>query len=181
MRETKKIVLMAFLMAIQIVISFIFLPVGENLKIYFTFIIVMIAAIIFNGYEVLIYAVIEDNIAFFLYPQGAYFFGYTISAVLGIMIYHLFLHDKVNIKRICLAKILVNLFVNVLLGSLWSMILYSKGYLYYLASSLVKNTLMLPLEIIIFIVIYKLIGPLLYKEGLIKKSQLLQSKNDQPQ
>ena len=181
MRETKKIVLMAFLMAIQIVISFIFLPVGENLKIYFTFIIVMIAAIIFNGYEVLIYAVIEDNIAFFLYPQGAYFFGYTLSAVLGILIYHLFLHDKVNIKRICSAKILVNLFVNVLLGSLWSMILYSKGYLYYLVSSLVKNTLMLPLEIIIFIVIYKLIGPLLYKEGLIKKSQLLQSKNDQPQ
>ena len=35
----------------------------------------------------------------------------------------------------------------VLLGSVWKAMLYGKGYLYYATTGLVKNTLMLPLEV----------------------------------
>ena len=36
---------------------------------------------------------------------------------------------------------------NVLLGSVWKAMLYGKGYLYYLTSGAVKNTIMLPIEV----------------------------------
>ena len=42
-------------------------------------------------------------------------------------------------------------------------ILYSKGYLYYLGSSAVKNTLYLPLQIILLFLLFRALLPVLYK------------------
>ena len=51
--------------------------------------------------------------------------------------------------------------VNVLMGSCWSAMLYSKGYLFYFTNSIIKNTLLLPLEIIGLIAVFNVILPLL--------------------
>ena len=42
-------------------------------------------------------------------------------------------------------------------------ILYSKGYLYYLGSSAVKNTLYLPLQILLLFLLFRALLPVLYK------------------
>lgn len=177
MSKTKRIIITGLLMSLQIVLgAFVRIPVGENLNIYFTYIIVMITAIILKPTEVLIYAVVEDNLAFFLFPNGTYFPGYTLTAVAGIMIYSAFLNKEVSIRRIILAKTAVNVFVNIALNSVWSAILFSKGYLYYLTASTFKNLIMLPLEILIFIAVYRLVQNSLYANKLINEKQLLTKK-----
>ena len=158
--KTKKIVLLGILLALNIVISSAYIQVGPNLRIYFTFIITMFIATLYDYPTCLIYAIVEDILSFFIFPSGSFFFGYTLTAALGISIYWLFLHKNVNFKNIIISKFCVNLFVNVLLGSLWSYMLYSKGYYYYFSSSIVKNMLLFPIESIIFYFAYKFLDPL---------------------
>jgi magnesium-transporting ATPase (P-type) len=79
------------------------------------------------------------------------------------LIYSLcFYRARITWGRIIVAKLLTNI-QNVFLGSLWSAILYSKGYLYYLGSSAVKNTLYLPLQIILLFLLFRALLPVLYK------------------
>lgn len=161
--KTKKIALLAILMAMNVAISFLYIPVGENLRIYFTFIITMMIASNFSLAECLIYATLEDLISFFIYPTGPFFAGYTLTAVLSILIYYLCLHKKVTLPRIIVSKGLVNILINVGLGSLWSSILYSNGFIYYAAKSILKNLILWPVEVFIFFTIYKLVQPLFDK------------------
>ena len=148
---------LALLMALHIFLSFFYIQVSDNLRIYFTFFIVII-------------------VAFFIYPTGPFFIGYTLTALLSMLIYALVLQKHVNIKNIIIAKTLVNLLINVALGSLWSAILYSRGFLYYFGVSFFKNVFLLPLEIILFIIFYRLLSPLLKKSGLITDKEKLSLK-----
>ena len=70
--------------------------------------------------------------------------------------------------RIILAKTLTNI-QNVLLGALWSSILYSKGYWYYLTTSAIKNVLYLPLQIVLLALVLRYLLPVLYQQGLTPK------------
>ncbi|NCB34255.1 MAG: hypothetical protein EOM64_10360 [Erysipelotrichia bacterium] len=65
---------------------------------------------------------------------------------------------------------MTNYLINVLLGSCWSAMLYSKGYYYYFAKSLVKNTILLPFEVAALYALFKLLMPYLRKKKLIEEN-----------
>ena len=73
--KTRKMLILALLMAINIAISSFFIEVGPNLRLYFTFIVNMIVAANFSLPLVITYAIVEDFIAFFLFPSGPFFLG----------------------------------------------------------------------------------------------------------
>ena len=88
-----------------------------------------------------------------------------LTTITGCMIYALFFYRaRITWRRIILAKLITNV-QNVLLGSLWSAILYSKGYLYYMTTSAVKNALYLPLQILLLGFLFQAILPALQKQG----------------
>ena len=88
-----------------------------------------------------------------------------LTTISGCVIYALFFYRaRITWRRIILAKVLTNI-QNVLLGSLWSAILYSKGYLYYLTTSAVKNALYLPLQILMLGFLIQALLPVLRKQG----------------
>lgn len=163
-KQIRKLAIMAMFLSIGIALNQPYIQVGENLKIYFYFIVNMLFASIFSLKDTIIYATLEDILSFFLFQSMFPFFpGYTLTAIISCSIYWLFLHKEVNLKNVVISKTLVNLGVNVLIGSLWSAMLYSKGYIYYASKSLVKNLTMLPIEIIIFYSVYKLVKPIIKK------------------
>ena len=115
---------------------------------------------------------IADLLGFVLHPVGAFFPGYTLSAMLGSLVYALFFYrSKINIVRIVLAKLTVNLFINVLLGSVWSVIIGKHGYLYYLTSSVIKNSIMLPIECIMLYLLFTALTPVLARMKLVPKPE----------
>ena len=60
--------------------------------------------------------------------------------------------------------------VNVLLGSVWSMIIGKYGYLFSTwEESAVKNSIMLPIEIVLMILVLGLLIPIISRFGLIPK------------
>jgi ECF transporter S component (folate family) len=103
-------------------------PVSENLRITVTYIVVALESTIVGPAAGMVSAFVTDNLSFILYPDGAYFPGYTLTAMLGSLIYSLCLYQKkITITRIAIAKTINNYLVNVAIGSLWSSMLYGNA------------------------------------------------------
>ena len=163
--STRKLCILSLLLALNVAISSVYIPITPDLHIEFTFIIVMYIACNFSLPECLIFATLEDLLTYFLFQssQWPFFPGYTLSAIVGILIYYAFLHKKVTILRTAVSKTLVNILVNIGLGSLWNSMMYGKAFLYYASISIVKNLVLLPFEIIAFYIIYKALEPITKK------------------
>lgn len=72
--------------------------------------------------------------------QGGFFFGFTASAMVGPLIYGLFLYQKeIKIWRIIAATILVTLIVNVGMNTLWISMLYGVDFKIALIQRLAKE------------------------------------------
>ncbi len=172
LNNVRVLAFIAVMIALKIVIGFIRIPVGENLRISLTYIIVAIEGMVVGPVAGMTSAFITDNLSFILFPDGAYFPGYTLTAMLGSFFYSIFLYQKkITWTRISIAKICNNYLVNVLLGSLWSSMLYGKAYLVYATTSLIKNTILLPIEIILLMVAIRFILPILKSKNLVTTSQ----------
>lgn len=170
LKRLRMLTLGALLCALGIAISGLYIVVGENLRVYFTFFITAVGCSVYGPVVGMLAAAVTDTMGYIMFPSGAYFPGYMLSEMLGALIYSLFLYrKKITVLRIYGAKLLVNLLVNVALGCLWSKILYGQGYLYYLVKSLIKNTLLLPLEVISLSALFALVIPVFSRFGLMGK------------
>ncbi|WP_010632579.1 folate family ECF transporter S component [Sporolactobacillus vineae] len=167
--KINRLTLAALVIALSVVIGSFFIPVAANLHISFNFLVVAFGSMIYGPFVGIIAGAVIDIIGYILHPFGAFFPGYTLSSMLGCLIYALFLYrSRITVLRIFLAKLIVNFGVNVGLGCLWSAMLMGKGYLFFLANSLIKNTLMLPIETVMLVVLLQILLPALTRAHLIQ-------------
>lgn len=168
-KSLRMLTLAALLIALRLILKNFNIPIAEGMNIYFGYLLNALGAMIYGPVMGMATGFVVDNLGFFLFPsQYGYFFGYTITAMAGSLIYALFFYRaRITVLRIALAKLSVNVFVNIMLGALWSSMLYSKGYLYYLARSITKNLIMLPVEIILMTLFFQVMIPVLRQMKLI--------------
>ena len=162
-KNIRMLTLAALLIALRLILSNFYIPVAQGMNIYFGYLLNALGAAIYGPIMGIITGFVVDILGFILTPsQYGFFFGYTITAMAGSFLYALFLYrTRVSIVRIALAKTAVNVFVNILMGALWSSMLFSKGYLYYMARSVVKNVVMLPVEILLLYLFFQVMLPIL--------------------
>ena len=114
---------------------------GPSLKIYFSFLVVGLGCMCYGPCVGMMAGAIIDSVGFLLSSYGE-------PAVLSGFLYGVLLYKrKPTLLRIIVVRLIINYGSNVLLGSVWKAMLYGKGYLYYLTSGAIKNTLMLPVEV----------------------------------
>ena len=156
-KHLRTLVIAALLSAISIAMGGLFIPVSESLRVYFSFIPRAILGAVCGPVVGLVAGAVIDLTEFFLFPSGFSFFpGYTLNTMLGVFFYGLFLYrQKPNLPRLAGARICIAYLINVGLGSLWNAILLGKAFWFYAAKSLVKNTVMIPIEVIILLVLFK--------------------------
>lgn len=171
-KSLRSITFAALVIALSIVIGSLFIPVGESLRIKFSFLVISVGAMIYGPVVATVAGAASDVVGYLMFPSGVFFPGYTLSAMLGAFIYGLFLYrTRITVLKILLAKFLVNFVVNVGLGSLWSAMMFGKGYIYYFAKSIIKNTLMLPIEVIMLVVLLQLLLPILMRLKLVPEQE----------
>lgn len=172
-KDIKVLVTVAMLIALNVVLTIfvdIPIPVGDNLRIRFDFLAEVVFCMIGGPIIGVFGGMAGDLVSYLCHPSGAFFPGYTLSAMLGCLIYSLFLfRTRVTIVKIAIAKLLVNGLVNVLLGCAWSTIIGKHGYIFYLAKSAVKNSIMLPIEIALMITVLAILVPVISRFGLVPK------------
>ena len=151
---------------------------GPSLKIYFSFLVVGLGCMCYGPCVGMMAGAIIDSVGFLLSSYGEpYFPGYLVTAVLSGFIYGVLLYKrKPTLLRIIVVRLIINYGSNVLLGSVWKAMLYGKGYYYYFTTGLIKNTTMLPIEVLLMVLMFQLALPALARSGLLPKEVAVQKR-----
>lgn len=186
MSKLKKTILAALLLAVTIVLSR-FLSINTPiLTINFSFLPIMLSAILLGPFYSTLIAGLSDLIGALLFPFGAYFVGYTISSALAGLIYGLFLYSpkkelnkKQLIIRLVISTFLVLLICNTVLNTLWIYLTTKKALFAILPTRLLKQLIMLPIQVVSLTLIYlglKKIYPAFFKHD--SNEEILEEIND---
>ena len=146
----------AMLAAMNTVIGFFTITIGEFIKIGFSFLTIGIAGMLYGPVIAGILGGTCDILNYLIKPTGPFFPGFTLSSILSGFIYGLYLYKKpVSIQRVFFAKLTVVFFVDLILTTTWLSILYGKAFLILLPMRLLKAILMLPIDTGILYIVLK--------------------------
>ena len=127
-----------------------------------------------------IFGGVLDVVKFLIKPDGGFFFGYTLTAMVGGLIYGLFFY-KLQIKKpletgltgsklviawikanalsillIFIANALVKVICNIGMNTLWTSMMSGKAWMALIPSRLVKNLIQIPVDTVLHFVLLKL-------------------------
>ena len=153
---TKTLTALALLTAMEIVLSRFLSISAWNIKIGFSFIPVVIAAMMFGPAAAGIVAALGDLLGAVLFPIGPYFPGFTLTAFLTGMVFGLFLYKKRDLKNV-IGAVAVNQFVlSLFLNTLWISILYGSPYLPLLTTRIFQCVLLAAVQFAVIRAIEKM-------------------------
>ena len=146
---THKLVLMAMLAAIQIVLSR-FLSINLwNLKIGFSFVPIAVAGMLLGPISAGLTGAVADLVGATLFPSGAFFPGFTLTAFLTAFGYGFFLQKKQDLPNILAAVLFSEIIGSILLNTLWISILYGTPFIALLPARITQAVGMGIVEVIV--------------------------------
>jgi len=161
--STKDLVIMAVLIAVEIVLSRFLSISAWNTKIGFAFVPVVIAAVLLGPVYAGIVGAIADLLGAVLFPIGAYFPGFTLTAFLTGLVYGLFLHREQTVPRVIGAVAINQGILSLFLNTFWISVLYGSPFKPLLITRLPQTGILTVVQIVVIIVIAKVI-PRIKKE-----------------
>ena len=165
MKSVKVIAAIGMLIALSVVLSFFTIPVGNIFKVSFVFIANELTGMLFGPIPGAVMGALSDIIKWAVKPTGAFFPGYTLSGILGGLIYGIVLYRKpFSIWRVAIANTLVSFFVNLLLNTLWVTTFTGNPYMVQLKVRAIPELCTWILDIILFSIIAIALG----KTGIFK-------------
>ena len=176
--STKKIVTIAMLFSLMMVCKLFSLPSGfSNLGISLTYLFFSLICLIYGPSAGLMIGFFSDVLGHFLFNKyGApFYFGYTIQAMLTGFVYGLFFYKtRITFTRCFIARVIVNLLLNVIWGSICFGDLMGYDYettkMYALIIALPKNLIYLVPQSMVLYIFLKFVSPILYRNKLINKT-----------
>lgn len=179
LKNVRMLTLAGIITAASIVLeSFPIYLLGTSLKIYFSFLVISLGCYVYGPAVGILVGFANDTLGFLISSFGEpYFPGYLITAMLSGLIYGTLLYrQRITVLRLVVVRLIINYGSNVLLGSVWKAMLYGKGYYYYFTTGLVKNTTMLPIEVLLMVLMFQLALPALARSGLLPKEVAVQKR-----
>ena len=179
LKNVRMLTLAGIITAASIVLeSFPIYLLGTSLKIYFSFLVISLGCYVYGPAVGILVGFANDTLGFLISSFGEpYFPGYLITAMLSGLIYGTLLYrQRITVLRLVMVRLVINYGSNVLLGSVWKAMLYVKGYYYYFTTGLVKNTTMLPIEVLLMVLMFQLALPALARSGLLPKEVAVQKR-----
>ena len=154
LKKVKVIVITALLIAVGIVLGQFSVQVTETMKIGISFIATQMTANLFGPVVGGIMGGVTDILKFIIKPTGGFLIGYTISAILGPVIYGVMLYKKpISFWRILLSKSVVAILINLLLGTFWSYHYFGAAFLASIPAKLIQQVIQVPIQSVIYYVV----------------------------
>lgn len=176
MSKLKKVILSGILLALLIVLNRFVSIKTQLLVIDLTFIPLMMGSIWLGPKYTTLIAVLGDFLGAMLFPFGAYFPGFTVSAGLVGLIYGIFLYKKQGkemtnkqfIIRLIISNLLVLGVVRIFITSLWLKILYGQAFWVIVSTRVLTQVIMFPICVVTIFFLEKITRPMvnryLYEE-----------------
>lgn len=172
LKDLRKLTFAALMIAMCMVLSSIpSVPLFGGAKITWGFLARSVCALVCGPVLGVLFGFAEDILSFFITGGGGYPFfpGYTLTTMLGVLIYALFFYRaRLTVRRVFLTKLLTNI-ENVLLGALWMAILSGKAYLVTASASALKNLICLPFQTLVLVALFAALMPVLRQLRLVPK------------
>ena len=184
LKSTRNLVICAMMAALAIVLSYTTsFYITPTIKIGFSGLPNRLVDFMFGPVVGAIFGGVLDVVKFLIKPDGGFFFGYTLTAIVGGFIYGLFYYklqiksvtnlpseengamDRlahlviVNAKALILifiANALVKIICNIGMNTLWTSMMSDKAWLALIPSRLVKNLIQIPVDTVLHFVLLKL-------------------------
>ncbi|MCI8353309.1 MAG: folate family ECF transporter S component [Clostridia bacterium] len=171
MKKTKKIVLAGIFIAMTVILSRFLAVKLPGYKIGFSYIPAYLGGMLLGPIYNAVILVLADLIGATLFPFGSYFVGYTITALLNGIVYGVILHkiykeelsNKQIIIRLICAAVINQILVNGVLNTFWISITQDKAFFVIAGARLVKEIIMVPIQVITMFPIIKVIKPAVNK------------------
>ena len=142
------IITLAMLTAMEVVLNRFLSIKTQELKIGFSFVPVVIAAMLYGPLGGGCVAALGDFIGAMLFPNGPFFAGFTFTALLTGAVFGLFLHKSQKPVWIIVSVAINQLILSLLLNSLWIHLLYGSPYFPLLGTRLVQCAILIPVQIV---------------------------------
>ena len=92
LQNLRMLTLAAIVVALRIVLSGLYIPLGDNLNIFFGYFVNSLGAAIYGPVVALLSGFATDVLGYFVHPTGPFFPGYVLSTMLGSFFYALFFY-----------------------------------------------------------------------------------------
>lgn len=152
---TQKLVTLSLLVALNVILSRFLSISTTEVKISFSYIPVVIAAIMFGPLCGGLVGGLGDMIGALLFPTGPFFPGFTLCAFLTGYIYGYFCHKKPSAKRIIVSVFISEVLCSLVVNTLWLNLLYGLPYIATFLTRSIQSGTMIVVESITIIVMVK--------------------------
>lgn len=155
--KTEKLVIIAFFIALDVILTRFCSINTDILRIGFGFLPVAMVGIMYGPIWAGVSYAIADVLGMMIFPSGAFFPGFTLTAFLTGCVYGIFLYNKTPLtwKRILVPVLIVCMGLNLFVDTLWLEILYGQGYLVIFPARIIKCAAMVPVQVVTIKIIWE--------------------------
>ncbi len=163
MNKSKRILLCALFIASSVVLGRILSIRTPIITVGFSFVPIMLGAIILGPKYSTMIAVISDIIGALLFPTGSYFFGFTITAFFTGFIYGMILYrkefkmDRNFVTRLLISTIIVTGILNGVMNTIWIIMINQSASKIVLPIRILKQLIMVPIKVFTMISLCKIL------------------------
>ena len=160
LKETKVLTFCGMMGALALILSYVAtIKIGQFIRIGFSGLPNQVIDYLFGPWIGAIFAATMDIVKWFASGDGNFFPGFTLTAVVGAIIYGFFTFNKpIKISNIVISQILVKLICNIFMNTLWLKILYNQAVFALLPGRIISNTFMLPIDCFIMYALLKAVS-----------------------
>lgn len=120
LKNIRTLTMTALFGCMSVVMGYFTIQIGDFLKIGFSSVVQQFVYYLFGPGTGMLFAGAMDILKFAVRPTGAFFPGYTLNAMVAAVIYGFFYYrQRITLRRVLAAQLLVAMVCNVCLGTLW--------------------------------------------------------------
>ncbi len=166
LKETKVLTFCGMMGALAIILGYVAtIKFGQYIRIGFSGLPNQIVDYLFGPWIGAIFGGMMDVIKWFVSGDGDFFPGFTITAMLGAIIYGMFLYNKpVQIWRVVASQLVVKIVCNIVLNTIWLNMLYGKAISVILPGRIISNAVMLPIDSVIMFLMLQVVAKVIKPE-----------------
>ncbi len=176
LKDTRMLVFAALMIALRVALKPVSIPIAMDLRINTAFVVNAFGAMVFGPVVAIPAAAISDTLGCILFPTGVYYPPFVLTEIAGSVIFALFLYrTRITTTRLFLSKFCINFFVNILLQTPLMRGDYAytgstKVYELFDWLRITKNLVMLPIEAVVLVLLFRALVPPMKQFGQIKST-----------
>ncbi|SFD00386.1 folate family ECF transporter S component [Clostridium uliginosum] len=159
LKNVRNLVTAALLITIKLILDLFTIQLTPFLHISFEFLASVTISMLFGPVVGSTCGGLSDVINYVINPKGAFFVGFTLSAMISGIIYGTILYrKKITVTRCAIANILSVVLVDIMLNTFWLTIIGGKGFYALLPIRAIKNIIMIPINVTMIYFVLNLVN-----------------------